>query len=252
MQALSDNSTLELNVDVFSFVVSQGLVADADLLTEQLRGCGVPHSEFERLRVAVSQVAGPRKAVVHVTGGHQSLTLRPAPAASSEITVFAGPLRDQRTQPQRRGPDLGWQQHAVATLGTSDGLLADARGRIISAVLQPLVTFPSATQAVVSGHPATTPSYALQGVVRVLEEAGVERWLLALRTHASGNVGYRPGAWRAARGAVERVWYPETWPQNRRARRVADAPRGQCDSSAASLTALADYFPSWRGAFVSA
>lgn len=161
-------------MDVFSFVVSQGLVADADLLTEQLRGCGVPHSEFERLRVAVSQVVGPRKAVVHVTGGHLSLTLRPAPAASSEITVFAGPLRDQRTQPQRRGPDLGWQQHAVATLGSNDGLLTDAHGRIISAVLQPLVTFPSATQAVVSGHPARMPSYALQGVVRVLEEAGVE------------------------------------------------------------------------------
>lgn len=150
------------------------MVADADLLAENLRGCRVPHSEFERLRVAVTQVVGPRKAVVHVSGGHLSLALRPASAASSEITMFADPLRDQRTQPHRHGPDLGWQQHAVATLGANDGLLADARGRIISAILQPLVTFPSATQAVVSGHPAATPSYALQGVVRVLEEAGVE------------------------------------------------------------------------------
>ncbi|WP_143109993.1 hypothetical protein [Corynebacterium sp. NML140438] len=180
MHALSDNSTLELNVDVFSFVISQGMVADADLLAEQLRGCGVPHSEFARLRVAVSQVAGPRKAVVHVTGSRLALALRPAPAVSPEITMFAEPIRDQRAQPQRRGPDLGWQRHVIATLGTSDGLLGDAHSRIISAVLQPMVTFPSATQAVISGHPATTPSYALQGVVRVLEEAGVE-------THQEAN-----------------------------------------------------------------
>lgn len=174
MHTLPNNFDLEPKVDVFSFVISQGMVADADLLTSKLRGCGIPHSEFERLRVTVSQVMGPRKAVVHVRGDHVSLTLRPAPAPSTEITMFAEPIRDQRAQPNRHEPDLGWQLHALATLGTNDGLLADASGRVISALLQPLITFPSTTRAVISGHPATAGSYALEGVVRVLEEAGVE------------------------------------------------------------------------------
>ena len=70
-------------MDVFSFVISQGMVADADLLTSKLRGCGISHSEFERLRVTVSQVTGPRKAVVHVRG----CLLYTSDAADDQSTV---------------------------------------------------------------------------------------------------------------------------------------------------------------------
>ncbi|MEX3504736.1 hypothetical protein [Corynebacterium sp. LK2510] len=159
---------------VFTFAVSEGTVVDAPAYLRALRELGVSSADLNRLRVDLAVVSGTRKAIVEVGHGVVSLTLRPLAPLPDEVVLSATAVRDQRTHPEVCGPDLGWQRSCLAALGTHEGLLIDASSRIPQAIAAPLLTISTGESPVVtvSGHPRTTPSIALDGVVDVLREAG--------------------------------------------------------------------------------
>ena len=126
-------------MDVFNFVVSQGAVIDAARYEQALRNLGVRPTELQRLRIQLADVGGTRRAVLEVAGGAASLMLRPLPPAAPEITVLAEPVADKRAHPDHLGPDLGWQRTMLAQIPADDGLLAHASGRILSAIVHPLL-----------------------------------------------------------------------------------------------------------------
>lgn len=161
-------------MDVFSFLVRNGAVADADLLLAALREAIGSHHEVEKLRVAVSSIAGPRKVIIEARGLSVAVAQRPVPSAAGALTVSALPIHDARTHPAHHGPDLGWQRFQLATLNADEGLLADQQGRIVASVMHPLLSFVSPTEVVVSTHPASPRTWALDGVLRILEEHGVK------------------------------------------------------------------------------
>lgn len=161
------------SVDVFNFVVSEGRVIDAPRYAGALRDLGVSPRELQRLRIQLAEVAGTRRGVLEVSGGTVSLALRPLAPAPLEITMAAEPIRDERTQPTRTGPDYGWQQSTLAALPTQEGLLADATGSILSAIMHPLVVIETAA-ARVSTHRHSPRSVALDSVLDILADRGVE------------------------------------------------------------------------------
>ncbi|WP_234948433.1 hypothetical protein [Corynebacterium sp. CNCTC7651] len=160
-------------VDVFNFVVSEGAVIDAERYAAALRSLGVAPSALQQLRIRIAGVAGTRRGVLEVLGGTPALSLRPLPPAPSEITVQADPVRDERTEPGKFGPDLGWQQSVLAGIPAHEGLLVDASLRTISAIMNPLLVVEPG-RVHVSTHPATAPSIAMDGVLQILGGYGVE------------------------------------------------------------------------------
>lgn len=162
-----------VSVDVFNFVVAEGRVIDAPRYARALRELGVSQKELQRLRIQLAEVAGTRRGVLEVTGGIASLALRPLAPAPLEITVAAEPIPDERTQPTRTGPDYGWQQGTLAALSAQEGLLADATGTILSAIMHPLLVIePGAVR--VSTHPHSPRSVALSSVLDILASRGVD------------------------------------------------------------------------------
>lgn len=159
-------------MDVFNFVVAEGRVIDAPRYAHALRELGVSQRELQRLRIQLAAVAGTRRGVLEVTGGTASLALRPLAPAPLEITVAAVPIVDERTQPTRTGPDYGWQQSTLAALPAQEGLLADAAGRILSAIMHPLAVIEPGTVRV-STHPHSPRSVALDSVLDILAGRGV-------------------------------------------------------------------------------
>lgn len=157
----------------FTFVVEEGRVIDADRYAAAARALGVSSAELNRLQVRLSMVAGTRRAVLFVSGGTASLELRPLPPAPLEITVSARPVPDERTVPEYYGPDLGWQRLALSQTSAHEGLLVDATGRVVSAIMDPLVLLKNG-RAYVSSHERTSASIALDGVVDILAGEGVE------------------------------------------------------------------------------
>lgn len=160
-------------MDVFNFVITDGAVIDAPRYVAALRQLGVPQTELQRLRIQVAGVAGTRRGLLEVRSGTTSLALRPLPAAPSEITLHARPVRDERTQPGRFGPDAGWQQSQLAKVAADEGLLVDASSRVISGLINPIVVV-ERDRVRVSSHPAAAPSIALCGVCELLRHRGVE------------------------------------------------------------------------------
>ena len=161
-------------VQVFTFVVTEGSVIDAPEYAAALRNLGVSAAELNRLRVKLSLVGGTRRAIIEVSAGLASLTLRPFSPTPDEITVDSSPLRDERTHPHVFGPDLGWQRFTLASLPAHEGLLVDASSRVPQAITAPFVTvaMDGSSSVTVSGHPATTPSIALDGVLDILAWRG--------------------------------------------------------------------------------
>lgn len=146
---------------------------DAPRYAGELRDLGVSPRELQRLRIQLSEVAGTRRGVLEVAHGTVSLALRPLAPAPLEITMSAEPITDERTQPTRTGPDYGWQQSTLAALPTQEGLLADAAGTILSAIMHPIVVV-EAKAARVSTHPHSPRSVALDSVMDILASRGVE------------------------------------------------------------------------------
>ena len=157
----------------FSFVVEEGRVIDAARYAAAARELGVSTAALNRLRVRLSMVAGTRRAKLEIHGGTASLELRPLPPAPAEITVAARPIRDERTLPAYSGPDLGWQRFTLAQTPAHEGLLVDATGRVVSAIMAPLVMLQHG-RAYISSHERTSASIALDGVVEILAGQGVE------------------------------------------------------------------------------
>lgn len=157
----------------FTFVVQEGAVVDAAAYTSELRHLGVSTAEIHRLRLRLSLVGGTRRAVLVVEGGSVSLELRPLAPMPLEIAVAAQPVRDERTTPAFVGPDLGWQRLELAQAGADEGLLVDATGRVVSAIMNPLLLLRHGA-AYVSSHEHTSASIALDGVVDILAGQGVE------------------------------------------------------------------------------
>lgn len=159
-------------MDVYNFVVSEGMLIDAPRYARTLKDLGVSQADLQALRIRISQVQGTRRGVLEVRGGVPSLSLRPLAPAPSEITVDATPILDERDAPGRYGPDVGWQQAQLAKLQAREGLLVDASGRVISALLHPiLVVEPGRVR--VSAHPASHDSVALDCVLDILRGHGV-------------------------------------------------------------------------------
>ncbi|SDS33836.1 hypothetical protein [Corynebacterium timonense] len=161
-------------MQVFTFVVSEGAVVDAPAYARALRALGVSASELNRLRVRLSLVSGTRRAIIEVSGGYASLSLRPLSPSPEEITVTSSPLRDEREHPELFGPDCGWQRFALASLPTHEGVLVDASSRVPQAIAAPLLTIATdgTARVTVSGHPRTTPSIAMDGVLDILAWRG--------------------------------------------------------------------------------
>ncbi|WP_165164478.1 hypothetical protein [Corynebacterium qintianiae] len=158
---------------VFTFVIADGTVIDGPAYARAVRDLGVSAAEVNRLRVRMATITGTRRAVLEVSRGSVSLALRPLAPAPAEITVEALPVRDERSQPGHNGPDLGWQRSVLVGLPTHEGLLADASSRVVQAIFSPLLTV-SEGVVTVSGHPGTTPSIALDGVLGILADHGCE------------------------------------------------------------------------------
>lgn len=161
-------------MQVFTFVVTEGTVVDAPAYARALRALGVSAADLNRLRVRLSLVSGTRRAVIEVSGGLAALSLRPLTPSPEEITVDSSPLRDERENPAVHGPDCGWQRFALASLSTHEGLLIDAHSRVPQAIAAALLTIATdgTARVRVSGHPDTTPSIALDGVLDILAWRG--------------------------------------------------------------------------------
>ncbi|MEH0146861.1 hypothetical protein V6D40_04180 [Corynebacterium sp. Q4381] len=160
-------------MDVFNFVVAEGRVIDAPRYARALRDLGVSQKELQRLRIQLADVAGTRRGVLEITGGTASLALRPLAPAPVEITVAAEPVADERTQPTRTGPDYGWQQSTLAALPAQEGLLIDAAGSILSAIMHPLAVIERGAVRV-STHPHSPRSVALASVLDILASRGAD------------------------------------------------------------------------------
>ena len=166
-------------MDSFTFVVQEGTVIDAALYAERLRELGVSTANMHSLRVQLADVAGTRRAVLHITNGVPALALRPLASAPQEISMSALPIPDERTSPEKVGPDSGWQQTQLAKIPSNEGLLANEAGNIVSAIMHPLIAIHEDQAcahgmcAYISSHPNTPRSVALDGVVDILRAHGV-------------------------------------------------------------------------------
>ncbi len=179
-------------MDVFNFVVSQGAVIDAARYEQALRNLGVRPTELQRLRIQLADVGGTRRAVLEVAGGAASLMLRPLPPAAPEITVLAEPVADERAHPDHLGPDLGWQRTMLAQIPADDGLLAHASGRILSAIVHPLLIVEPG-RITLSSHHHSPRSVALDGIVDLLTTYGI-------------HVVHNPGGFDMAALMSNEVW----------------------------------------------
>ena len=153
-------------------MVHEGTVIDAPRYAQALRELGVSSADVHALRIKLADVAGTRRGVLHVAGGKPSLALRPLAQAPQEITVNALPIRDERKAPERVGPDSGWQQTTLAALSTNEGLLADESGRVVSAVMHPLLAITPGRVAV-STHPHTPETVTVASVADMLRGWGI-------------------------------------------------------------------------------
>lgn len=166
-------------MDSFTFVVQEGTVIDAALYAQRLRELGVSTADMQSLRVRLADVAGTRRAILHINNGTPVLVLRPLAPAPQEIIMSALPIPDERTVPEKVGPDSGWQQTQLALLPSDEGLLADAAGNVVCAIMRPLIAIHESEDpahgicAYISTHPHTPRSVALDGVVDILRAHGV-------------------------------------------------------------------------------
>ncbi|WP_165858022.1 aminotransferase class IV [Corynebacterium alimapuense] len=161
-----------------TFLMRDGRIANLDAHLARLRDeTSISTSAIEDIREKLRQAGqGVFRPVVQVVGSTVSIDLHPTVLPPDEAIIDAEGIRDERRQPTRRGPDLGWQMSKLQQIrrrGANGGLLIDDRGFVISGIFSAILCLDH-SQAHISAHPRASSSVTMDATLEIFEQQGIE------------------------------------------------------------------------------